>query len=851
MNRLSSKKMKKSVVVLLMLTSVWAGNATVLSKVDAPEAYRVTATVVDSITGESLPYVTCAVAPEANPQQIITRFAGDAEGKVNGAIKTPGNYLLIVSFVGKQPAVKRFNVSDSNRSANLGKIAMGTSEQALAAVEVVANKPLIKADADKIIYDTEQDPESKSSTVLDMLRKVPMVTVDGQDNIQLKGQSNFKIFLNGKPTNMFNVNPGMILKSIPANMVKNIEVITQPGAKYDAEGVGGIINIVTVQQSSTQGYSATINAQGSSRGSLGGGLNLVVQKGKIGFSGNYNYNHNKQFPVEVTTGRTTYAAGLPLTNFHQTITSRNDVPMQFGSGQLTYEPDTMNLITFSFNRQFGRPGGLIEGFSENQDANGNTLLRYDQKSTQRQNWGSTDFGVDYQRSFRQKDELFTFSYRLSNTPNSSNYEAVNTLSPGFTVLPVVPLAYKSISENIANTNEHTFQADYTNPLAKGHTLETGVKYIARYNTSTSDESYLYYNFMQPAPYMPYIPLDSTIDFNNQQDILGAYLSYSGNVDKWGFKAGMRYEYTWLDATFNEASRNFKTEYGAFVPSATLSYRITDMKNLKLGYNKRIQRPGIGFLNPYVDRRDPNAISYGNPELDPENSHNVNLTYSSFAPTYNLSAELSYSFINNAIEQYSFVKEGSPVQYTTYGNIGRNNSTGLNLFGNYRGLKWLILYMNSSVNYVHTTSKALKMTNDGFTGRVFLGGTFMLPKDFRISTGAGGNLPQIQLQGSQSAFYFSYAALSKDFLKKRLNVSVSGVYLPKPEIIMTTNGINSTTRQPTFSQRTTVQLERITEIRLNVSYRIGSMNTEVKKTKKTISNDDQKKRDNSTLGESPM
>lgn len=815
------------------------------------ETYRITAVIVDSVTHETLPYVTCTVAPETNPQQVLTRFAGDADGKIKGELKTAGNFVLIVSFVGKQPAVKRFSVSESNRSVDLGRISMGTSEQTLAAVDVVANKPLIKVDADKIIYDTEQDPESKSSTVLDMLRKVPMVTVDGQDNIQLKGQSNFKIFLNGKPTNMFNVNPGMVLKSIPANMVKNIEVITQPGAKYDAEGVGGILNIVTVQQSSTQGYSATFNAQGSSRGSFGGGLNLVIQKGKFGFSGNYNYNHNQQFPVEVSTRRTTYAAGVPVADFNQTLTAHNDVPMQFGSGQLTYEPDTMNLITFSFNRQFGKPGGLMEGYSENSDGNGNVLLRYDQTSTQRQTWGSTDFGVDYQRSFRKKDELFTFSYRLSNTPNSSNYDAENTLSQGFLVQPVIPLAWKSTSENIANTNEHTFQADYTSPLAKGHTLETGVKYIARFNSSESDEKYLYYNFSNPYPYMPYSTKDTTINFENQQDIAGAYLSYSGNVDKWGFKAGMRYEYTWLEATFNEANRNFNTSYGAFVPSAVLTYRLTDMKNFKLGYNKRIQRPGIGFLNPYVDRRDPNSISFGNPGLDPEKSHSVNLTYSSFAPTYNLSAELTYSFINNAIEQYSYVEAGSPVHYTTYGNIGKNNSTGLNLFGNYRGLKWLVLYMNSSVNYVKLSSEALNTTNDGFTGRVFLGGTFMLPKDFRISTGAGGNLPQVKLQGTQSAFYFSYAAVSKDFLKKRLNVSLSGVYLPKPEIIMTSRGINSTTQQLEFEQRTDVQLARITEIRLNLSYRLGSMNTQVKKTKKTISNDDQKKRDNSTLGESPM
>lgn len=840
--------MKKVVVVAMSLLFALSG------QVLASETFRVTAVVIDSLTNESLPYVTCSVAPEKAPQQVITRFAGDAEGKINGELKAPGNYLLIVTFVGKQPAVRKFSVSENSRSADLGKINMGTSDQALSEVEVVATKPLIKADADKIIYDTEQDPESKSSTVLDMLRKVPMVTVDGQDNVQLKGSSNFKFFLNGKPTNMFSANPGMILKSIPANMVKNIEVITQPGAKYDAEGVGGIINIVTVQQSTTQGYSATLNAQGSSRGSYGAGANLVVQQGKFSFSGNFNYMFNRQFPITTVTERNNYVPGAPYPRGTQTADVQNVVPMQFGSGQLSYEPDSLNLITFSFNRRFGRPQGTTEAITENFDAltGGNKLFAYEQSNTNKQSWGSTDFGVDYQRSFaRKKEELLTFSYKLSNTPNSSAFEATNTILQQFIARPQPGLTQWSKSENIANTNEHTFQLDYTNPLSKGHTLEVGAKFIARFNNSESEESYKYFNFAIPYPYAPYILRDTTSTFSNQQDILGAYLSYSGNVNKWGFRAGVRYEYTWLTAEFNESNRNFNNQYGVAVPSASVIYRLTDMKNLKLGYTNRIQRPSISFLNPYVDRRDPNYINYGNPELDPEKNHNVAATYSSFAAKYNLNAELSYSFVNNAIEQYSFIREGSSIQEITYGNIGKNSQYGLNLFGNYRGLKWLTLYTNTAINYVTTSSDALNLTNKGFTGRIFLGGTFMLPKDFRISTGAGGNLPQVNLQGSQSAFYFSYAALSKEMMKKRLNLSLSAVYFPKPEINISTIAYNSTTGVKTFEQYTTVYLAKFPELRLNVSYRIGTMNTQVKKTKKTISNDDQKARDNSTLGESPM
>lgn len=837
--------MKKYLGVLLLIVPLF------MSAENSITRFQVTGQAIDSVTQETMPYATCSIVQSHNQQQILTRFASDIDGKFSGELKTPGNYVLIVSFVGKQPAIRNFTVDGKNNQVQLGKIELSSSKQALKELNVVAMRPLIKADADKITYDTEQDPEAKSSTVLDMLRKVPMVTVDGQDNIQLKGSSNFKFFFNGKPTNMFNNNPGLILKSMPANMVKSIEVITQPGAKYDAEGVGGIINIVTVQQTSAQGYSATINTQASSRGSYGAGINLTLQKGKFSFSGNYNYNFNKQFPVVTSTERHSYVTGAPYAFGTQVATVENTTPMQFGSGQLSYELDTMNLFTFSFNRRFGRPESNTIANTDNYDADMNKLFAYTQESSQTQSWGSTDFGLDYQRSFKKKGEILTLSYKLSNTPNNSNYVAENIINPLYIALPQSGLSQWSKSNNTASSNEHTFQADYSKPLSKGHTLEIGAKYINRLNDSKTDESHKYFNFSKAFPYTPYIDMDSISNFNNDQDILGTYASYTANIGKWGIKGGLRYEYTWLSAEFNDVNQNFSTDYGALVPSATISYRLSDMKSLKLGYNKRIQRPSIGYLNPYVDRRDPNYISYGNPNLDPENSHNVTFGYSSFAPKYNISAELAYTFVNNGIEQYSFINAGSTVQEITFDNIGHNRQLGMNIFGSYRGLKWLNLYMNGNFNYVDMESKAYNLSNSGFTGRMFLGGTFTLPKDFRISTGGGGNLPQVNLQGSQSAFYFSYMALSKDFLKKRFNVSVSGVYLPKSHIIVTTKGINSTTGTATFDQRTDVHLTESTELRLNLSYRIGNMNTKVKKTKSTISNDDQKVKDNSSMGESPM
>ncbi|MDD3079423.1 MAG: TonB-dependent receptor [Paludibacter sp.] len=840
--------MKKWFMVLLMIVPVFTSAQSTGVK------FIVKGQVIDSVSQETIPYVTCSIVSEKNPGQVISRFAGDLSGKFSGELKSPGSYILVASCVGQAPAKRHFTLSATNHQIQLGKILMSPDKQNLKQLDVVASRPLIKAEADKISYDTEQDPEAKSSTVLDILRKVPMVTVDGQDNIQLKGSSNFKFFLNGKPTNMFNNNAGLILKSMPANMVKNIEVITQPGAKYDAEGVGGIINIVTIQQSTTSGYSATINTQGSSRGSYGAGLNLMLQSGKFSFSGNYHYNYNQQFPITTTSERHAYYSGAQYPYSRQVATVETPTPMQFGSAELSYELDTTNLFTLNFNRQYGRPESSTKATTENyvnDNATGDEFS-FSQISTQKQTWGSTDLGLDYQHSFKKKGENLILSYKWSNTPNSSNYDATNTIESHTAPLQY-GLAQWSRSNNTASSNEHTFQADYANPVAKGQTIEMGTKYIIRLNNSQTDESYEYFDFTGTYPYEPYIHADSLSSFDNNQDILGTYLSYTGNFGKWSLKGGLRYEYTWLNAEFDNSDQNFSTDYGALVPSAIITYRLTDMQSLKLGYNKRIQRPSIAYLNPYINRKDPSYISYGNPNLDPENSHSITLGYSSFAMKYNLSAELAYTFVNNAIEQYSFIPDGCTVQEATYANIGHNKQLGLNIFGNYRGIKWLNAYINSNVNYVDLKSNddMYNFSNSGFTGRLYLGGTFMLPRDFRLSMGGGGNLPQVNLQGSQSAFYFSYGAFSKDFLQKRLNVSLVAVYLPKSHINVTTTGLNSSTGETTFYQTTDVHLTSTTEFRLNVSYRLGNLTAKVKKTRTTISNDDEKEKDNSSIGSSPM
>lgn len=199
---------------------------------------------------------------------------------------------MTISSVGRNSIVKNFSVKLGEKSVDFGTMYITDASNELGQVEIVAQKPLVKADIDKIEYNVQDDPDSKSNSVLEMLRKVPLVTVDGEDNIKVNGSSSFKVYVNGKPNNMMSNNPTEVLKSMPANSIKHIEVITNPSAKYDAEGVGGILNIVTVG-GGLEGYTATFSGNVSNRGA-GGGVFGTIKSGKLTFSARYNYNYNNQ-----------------------------------------------------------------------------------------------------------------------------------------------------------------------------------------------------------------------------------------------------------------------------------------------------------------------------------------------------------------------------------------------------------------------------------------------------------------------------------------------------------------------------------------------------------------------------
>ncbi len=793
----------------------------------AKDLFTVNGQVVDSVANEAVPYATVGVASVQTPNQFVRAVACDGNGKFELQLHVAGSYLMTIQSVGKTTLIKPFELTDANRKVNLGKILVGEDVQKISEITVAAQKPLVKVEIDKIIYNMEEDPDSKVNNTLEMLRKVPMVTVDGEDKVQLKGSSNFKIYLNGKPSNMLSgQNVSDVLKGMPANSVKNIEVITDPGAKYDAEGIEGIINIVT-SRNVFQGYQGSISANAGTFGSFGGGTYLTAKTGKLGLTGNFNYNNyrrpwgdsesvsenfiNDQYYKEKNSGR-----------------SKNVGNFMSGHLEASYEVDTLNLLSLGVDLWGGNYKSTSEYIVEMLNKAGDLEYNYNRDGDSKNNWGSTGFNFDYQRSTHKKGELFTFSYKFNNSPDGSeNHSYVSDITG---TLPTY-IKLNQWNDNNAKTREHTGQVDYTNPINKKHSVEAGLKYILRQNLSKVSQ----YILNPGTTDWALLPSQANDDFDHTSHIYAAYAGYAFKTDKVGLRTGLRAEGTKQEVTyrFNEAM-DFNTDYSNLVPSITASYQIKPAQQVRLGYNLRIYRPSIWFLNPYVNDTDPYNISYGNPNLVAEKSNNINFNYSYFSPKVTLNISANYSYVNNSIQNYTFIDPAKPdIKQRTYGNIGRNQRTGIYANAGWTPNKVLRINFNGGLNYADLKSTELDAANSGFTGNCYVTTQLSLPKDFRINLNGGYYSGWVMLQGKQSAQYFSSVGLNKDFLKKKLTIS-----------LLCSNPFNKTLKfkystSDEFFASSYTNYFRVREGRISISYRFGNMKEGIKKVQRGISNDDVK------------
>ena len=817
----------------------------------ANTSFQVKGILLDSLTREGEPYATIKIVKKEAPAKALKMLVTDMKGQFREKVPGTGNFVMTVTSVGRAPIVKDFTVKAGEKLVDFGTLYIVDASNELGQVEIIAQKPLVKADIDKIEYNVQDDPDAQSNSVLEMLRKVPLVTVDGEDNIQVNGSSSFKVYVNGKPNNMMSNNPTEVLKSMPANSIKHIEVITNPGPKYDAEGVGGILNIVTVGRG-LEGYTATFSANVSNRGA-GGGAFGTIKSGKLTVSARYNYNYNDQ-PHNYNSGSQRVMPGAVTensSNLDYDGSSKGHDSFQSGSMEASYEIDTLRLVTMSFGLWGG--GNKSDGSTDYtatspENISAVPIYSYSAFNRSKSSWYSIDGGIDYQRLFKVKDRMLTFSYKINTRPQTSDayteYEIDNGYNPDWA--DYLKRLKNLHNDGEQNTTEHTFQADYTTPIGKLHTLEAGAKYILRNNSSENDR----FDADDTGKYE--YNKEQSSHYKHLNDIIAAYLGYGLKVKRISGRLGLRYEHTIQDVKYLVGrGEDFTKNFDDVVPSASIGYKLADMSNLRLGYNMRIYRPGIWALNPYLNDADPSYISRGNPELDSEKNHAFNLSYSNFTQKFNVNISARYSFTNNSAENVTRLMPdteieglknptGKDVLYSTYANIGKTRYASVNGYVNWNATPRTRIYMNMSGNYSYLEGSE-GMRNDGWSLFAYGGAQHTLPHDWRISMNVFGQTPWIMLQGKGSSFFDYSLSVNKSFLNKRLTLSAFASNFFKKYMNQ-----SSTTEGSGFVRESNYKYSR-QRFGVSVSYRIGELKASVKKAARTISNDDVKSGGGDSVG----
>ena len=782
-------------------------------------SYVVKGVLIDSLLNESEPYATIRITRKQAPENPVKLAVTNEKGQFNEKLTEAGHYLIQLSSVGKQTVTREFTLDGSQKVADLGTLYTAEATEMLKGVEVVAQKPLVKAEIDKIAYSIEDDPDSKTNTTLEMLRKVPLVSVDGEDNIQVNGSSNFKVHVNGKPNTLMSNNPKEVLRSLPANSVKSIEVITEPGAKYDAEGIGGILNIITTD-TRMQGYNVTLGANASNMG-VSGYAYGTVQVGKLTLSGNYSYNHQNMPKGKHSSGREDFTS-TDFRHLSQQGLSDSKGNFQFGNIEGSYEIDTLNLVTFSANLFGGNFNTHNHSFAHMDNSDYEEQYSYLTRNHSKNKFSQVGINFDYQHSFKKKGEYLTLSYKFNGSPNDNESETRYEDESN------VPFQLTDqYFDNDAKTNEHTAQVDYVSPINEVHYIDAGVKYIYRQNKS--DSKY----FRENAQGEMEANEDLSSKYEQGQNILAAYADYQLKWKKFGAKAGVRYEHTFMDVEYAYLpERNFNANFDDVVPSVNLSYMLGTTSTLRANYNMRINRPGIWYLNPFRDTSNPTSVSYGNPDLETEKAHNLGLTFSSFSAKFSLNANLTYMFINNGIEAYSFMNNG--ILENTYGNVGKSQRTRLSLWMNWNPGSKTRISINAGGSYADFKSHELSTSNHGFTGDFFGNVQQTLPWDLRFSLYGGGSTPYISLQSKGSSYHYYGVNLSRSFLKdKRLNISLFASSLFNKYLSFKNETVTDTFRSWSENQSPSRRYG------ISISWRFGELKAQVKKASRSINNDDVK------------
>ena len=732
--------------------------------------------VMDGELGGPLEFVTVQVKAKGSDKIVQGSVTGSDGNYTIGGLKK-GEYVVTFSYIGYEEVSKNISISSDNQILSLGELTLAEDANQLGEVEVVAKRPQMRFEIDRKVFDATQDIAAEGGSASDLLSNIPSVEVDNEGSVSLRGNSSVTIWINGKASGLTADNQADILDMMPAGDIKQVEVITNPSARYSPEGTAGIINII-LKDDRKPGYYGSVKVGADTDGGYQASGNINYSSSKVDAYANLNY-RNREFKGGGITSRLNTTDNSFLDQTNDSKRQHNNWFGRFGATRHITKSDD---LAFNVTGMTGG-GDNSENIHYNSiDSQKNTIYTSDRITNGDSDMKMYNLELNYVHKFSENSNIDLMVSNNQWRRDGMNIFRQSTVytDPSQTANPL----YQT-QENDIKDKTWEVQADYTNKISDMARIEAGYKGTFQRNASPVDT----YTGTTAEDIRQDESLYNRFLYN--QDVHALYMTYGGKWNKLSYQAGLRGEY-WrvdtrsldFDQEFNgKASETFEKDYFKLFPSAFISYALPKNNELQVNYTRRLRRPWGGQLNSFRNISDASNISFGNPELTPEYSHSFELNYiKSWESGHTLSLSGYYRSTDDVIQRIRFLNTEDNVMYTTSENVAKSQASGLEIVGKDKLFK--ILDLTTTVNLYYSKLDGFSYlpqgvetlvigdTDESFAWNVRMIANLSLPWGVSLQGTGNYNSKQLMAQGHREPNYSVDLGLRKSFLSDKLTLSIN-------------------------------------------------------------------------------
>lgn len=721
----------------------------------AQDKLSITGQLISSRTKEPISFATVTVN-STSTKKVITGAQTQNDGSFTLSTDSTNIYLSISNIGFESKTIRNLNVS--NKNIDLGKITLKENSQWMEEVQIVEEKSTIEFKLDKRVFNVGSDLSSTGMGALDLLNNVPSVNVDIEGQISLRGNAGVQILINGKPSVLADEGSNA-LGTLTADMIESVEVITNPSAKYEAEGSSGIINIV-LKKEEKKGVNGSVSINTGVPNNHSIGISLNKRTENFNFFTQLGAGYRTRPSYDRNTNRN-FTSNTIIESDGEDFRNENFYNVILGTD---YYINDLNVITLSGNFAYEIEDQPSE-YRFNIYNNDQLVKQYSRIGATEANNPKYQYDLQYKKQFRNNEDhnlLMSVTGHFFGKDQSSEF--TNEVSLG-----------NNINSGQRNNTDYyqadyNFKLDYTNPVTEEVTIELG----SLYEINDVGNDFSVYNLnndewiLQP---------NLTNNFKYNQKVLGVYGTASYEGKKWGVKAGLRAENTDLTTLLVNTNDENKYNYTNLFPSVHTSYKINERFSMQLGYSRRISRPRLWDLNPFFSIQNTYSIRKGNPDLLPEFADSYELTGIFIFDKFSFNSSIYHLYTTDIQERVSYFQDN--VNIVTPENIGTRRQTGVELNGKYTPAKWLTI--NGDLNYGYFiregsfNNQVFDFQGDQTTGK--LSGKVKLP--WGIETELSGNYRSRYktVQGTSSGFIFADIGIRKKLWKGKgiVNLSVRDIF----------------------------------------------------------------------------